>query len=148
MSIIVRVITTAWPFIKEIFFKDETVKKFIHENKWQIGNALFSLTLFLLFINLFLVTTQKDKKIYELEGYLASAKMQVEHCSTSRENDKLFFEERLDTFKEELDKLEEELDKCQKPAPPQGGRKPSPPKAPATIDRDYIDDLEDLQAQG
>lgn len=148
MSIIVRVITTAWPFIKEIFFKDETVRKFIHENKWQIGNALFSLTLFLLFINLFLVTTQKDKKIYELEGYLASAKIQIDHCMASRENDKLFFDERLTLLKQELDKLDEELDKCKKPAGPPAGKPPTPPKQPATIDRDYIDDLEDLQAQG
>lgn len=113
MSLIIKVIMTLWPFIKEMVLGNKEVREFLREHFWVICNILTSLVLFLIFINVFLVNTQMKLLLTEQSSEIILLKREMAYVK-ERHGDKITaLKERNAGLKEKAEELEAKLSLCE-----------------------------------
>jgi hypothetical protein len=65
MNIFLTILRTLWPFFKEVVLGNKSVPDFIYSHRWVLSHVLFTLILFLLFINQYLIII--NERLHELD---------------------------------------------------------------------------------
>jgi hypothetical protein len=150
VSLIIKIITTLWPFAKEMILGNKQIRDFLIEHIWVIGNITTSLLLFLLFINQYLINVnlrvtvvEQNSTIEILKSKVAGNEWQIERLGS--------IQLRLDELISERADLISKLNVYESNRPPFERPRPSPPRVkrqpdpkPSPPNKKYLDKLETL----
>jgi hypothetical protein len=142
MGIVVSVISTVWPFFKEVVLGNNLLGYFFLRYRWVIIDLLATFALFLLFVNQYMVNVTLHKH-YENVEKTADIKIMELSSTNSRQADKINrLDEKLADMTLSYTKLLVNQPNCLAPVPPV--RTTIKASSDGIIDRSFIDRINRL----